>query len=117
MITDLLAAATDVRVVAALALPAAVVVRAYFSYRTIVVKERSRNRRLDAAIGGTAPGQRPEILRAIGAIEGTASAAEPDECASASPSPPAHHRVRSSASVPGGAELPGPSVRRGTHGP
>lgn len=79
MIADLLAAATDVRVVAALALPAAVVVRAYFSYRTIVVKERSRNRRLDTAIGGTAPGQRPEILRAIGVLEGAASPVESDE--------------------------------------
>ena len=103
MITDLLAAATDVRVVAALALPAAVVVRAYFSYRTIVVKERSRNRRLDAAIGGTAPGQRPEILRAVGAIEGTASPAQPEECPGVPSSRPVH-RVRPSAPSPGGAE-------------
>jgi hypothetical protein len=79
MITRLLQAEPGLRIMAALALPAVAGLRAWLSYRTTVVKERSRNRRLDAAIGGTAPAQRPEILRAIGELEHAASCPEPED--------------------------------------
>ncbi len=73
MITHLVAAGSGLRIVIAVGLPATAGLRAWFSYRTTVIKERGRNRRLDTAIGGTAPDQRPEILRAIGELEGTVS--------------------------------------------
>lgn len=73
MIAHLVTAGSGLRIVVAIGLPATAGLRAWFSYRTTVIKERGRNRRLDTAIGGTAPDQRPEILRAIGELEGTVS--------------------------------------------
>lgn len=75
MIAHLITAGSGLRILVATGIPVIAGLRAWFSYRTTVIKERGRNRRLDTAIGGTAPDQRPEILRAIGELEGVASQA------------------------------------------
>lgn len=59
-----------------LAVAVVVVSKAWISYRQTVAREEWRTRRLDRAIGGTSPDQRPEILRAVGRLEGVGEGSE-----------------------------------------
>lgn len=94
---------TDLNViVGVVAVTVGVVVRAWVSLRKVQLREKSLTDRLERALRGVGPRQRPEIIRALGSLADQAS--EPAMDPGGLPEHPLRRRVASVRRKPPAAE-------------